>query len=347
MRLKNIPLLLNPVRYIRLQRDFRQPFRALLASSGFLSSNIELFTKSGDRMIVNRADRLLWEAYFKPDKCKVEITQGMFHVFPTNSDHRPYYVRGASGGHTWNPQRFSESVPQLVEELQQQEWSVYSQHGEDGVIQSLLQRISVKHRYVVEFGAYDGVCMSNSRYLIENDNWNAFLIEADPRFYRGLKSLYKNHPRVKIKQGFVTEDNINKLFLEAGVPRDFEVLSIDVDGPDYYLWQALTEFEPRIVIIEYNSTIDPQTEYVIPRDKLEEYGGTSREGASLLSFWNLAIKKGYQPVYSELSGANIFFIHNEITDEFDLNNITPETLYQPPQFGELAGTIAPNGRGYC
>lgn len=347
MRLKNIPLLLNPARYLRLRRDFRQPLRALLAASGFLSINFELFTKNGDRMIVNRADRLLWEAYFKPDKCRIEIAQGMFHVFPTNTEHHAYYVRGASGGHSWQPQRYALPAPQFVAELQQQEWSVYSQHGEDGVIQSLLQRIPVKHRYIVEFGAYDGICMSNSRYLIEKNNWNAFLIEADARFYRGLKRLYQSHPRVKIKQGFVTEENINQLFREAGVPRDFEVLTIDVDGPDYYLWQALTEFEPRIVMIEYNSTIDSRTEYVIPKSKLGEWGGTAREGASLLALWNLGIEKGYQPIYSELHGANIFFVHREVVDMFNIDGITPEALYQPPQFGELAGTKAPNGRGYC
>jgi hypothetical protein len=346
MRLKNFPRLLNPARYSRLRRDFFRPWQALLAASGVMSGEFTLSTRDGETLRTNRADRPLWEAYFNPGGCRVEIERGLFHVIPVNPAHADYYIQGASGGFTWQPQRYTQPVPPLVTELQQQEWSVYSQHGEDGVIQALLQRIPVQHRFVVEFGAYDGIYMSNSRYLIERQDWNAFLIEADPRFYHALEKLYRDHPRVKIKHSFVTEENINRLFREAGVPRDLEVLSIDVDGPDYYLWRALTEFEPRIVVVEYNSSIDAETEYVIPEDKVFEWGGTAREGASLRAFYNLGLEKGYQPIYSELYGANLFFVHRDIADHFNLEGITPEALYQPPQFGELAGTDAPSGRGY-
>lgn len=346
MRLKNLPRLLSPARYRRLRQDFARPWQALLAASGIVAGEFDLQTRGGEILRTSRGDRPLWEAYFRPGDCRVEIDKGLFHVLPANPAHADYYVRGASGGFTWQPQRYAQTVPPVVAELQQQEWSVYSQHGEDGVIQALLQRIPVAHRFVVEFGAYDGVYMSNSRYLIDKQDWNAFLIEADPRFYHQLEQLYRGHPRVTIKQSLITEQNINRLFREAGVPRDFEVLSIDVDGPDYYLWRALTEFEPRIVLVEYNSSIDAGTEYVIPEERIFDWGGTAREGASLLAFYNLGLEKGYQPIYSELYGANLFFVHRDIADRFNLEGITPESLYQPPQFGELAGTAAPNGRGY-
>ena len=233
-----------------------------------------------------------------------------------------------------------------MHELEQAEHSVYSQHGEDGVIQALLKHIPVKHRFVVEFGAYDGEYMSNSRHLIKDHGWRALLIEADPRFYKQLSRRYRNNPNVSLMNEFIYKENINELFKHGGVPRDFEVLSIDVDGPDYYLWQALTEYQPKIVIIESNPSFPAGEHYVVPEDQIRQLGGTSREGASLQSFYELGRQKGYHLVYIELSGANLFFIHDSCLEYFDIEGIEPALLYQPPQFGVLAGGSAPNGRGY-
>jgi len=347
MRLNKLPGLLDLRKFLKLRQDFRRPWRALMAASGAFSSRFTLVTREGQNMTVDRGDLPVWRAYFSASDCQVKIEQGMFHILPTNPRHPDYFIQGGTNGFTWHPLRHGNGQkPSLVGELEQQEWSVYSQHGEDGVIQALLQRIPVKHNFVVEFGAYDGIYMSNSRYLIEKQDWNAFLIEADPRFYGKLKVLYEGHPRVTIQKQFVSVENINQLFRDAGVPKDFEVLSIDVDGPDYYLWEALTEFEPRIVIVEYNSSIDAAKEYVVPEDKIFEWGGTAKEGASLRAFYNLGLRKGYQPVYSELYGANLFFVHRDVVDSFNIDGISPEALYQPPQFGELAGTAAASGRGY-
>ena len=149
--------------------------------------------------------------------------------------------------------------------------------------------------------------MSNSRYWIKEKGWTAYLIEADTRFYKGLSRLYKGHNRVKYQKAMVDENNINVLFKDADVPKDFEILSIDIDSIDYYVWEALTDFTPKVVMIEYNSSILPDKEYVVPRDKVFEYAGTEKEGASILSFFKLGKSKGYHLVYVNYQG-QIYFL---------------------------------------
>lgn len=155
---------------------------------------------------------------------------------------------------------------------------------------------------------------------------------------------------MKTLQSFVTPENINQLFTDAGVPVDFDVLSIDIDSIDYFVWEGLTEYTPRIVIVEYNSAIPATEEYIAPRDEAIKLSGTSDEGASLLAYERLAKRKRYQLVYTELSGSNAFFIHESCKQYFpdtDWSQFTVENLYQPPQFGVLAGGKAINGRGYA
>ena len=183
-------------------------------------------------------------------------------------------------------------------------------------------------------------------YLIKDHGWHACLIEPDPRFFKKLGQRYSDNPRVTLLNEFIYKENINSLFERAGVPRDFEVLSIDVDGPDYYLWQALTDFEPKIVLVESNPSIPPGHSYVVPETDAFRLSGTAQEGASLQALYELGRRKGYHLVYIELSGANLFFVHDSCLDYFDIAGIEPAILYQPPQFGALAGGTAPNGRGY-
>lgn len=302
-------------------------------------------------MKVGRTDGALWEAYFHHDAGEVKVEQAMFKVRPFDKKQSAYFIAPGHNGMTHKPQRWNSNILQnpLVSQLQQAEKAVYSQHGEDGVLATLLGKIPVKHKFIVEFGAHDGVNMSNSRHLIKDKGWSAFLIEGDKRFYSKLSNVYKGESTVKILNSFVTPENINQLFTQAGVPADFEVLSIDIDSIDYYVWQGLTEFTPKIVVIEYNSVVPPDVEYIVERDKALELSGTSKEGASLLAYDRLAREKAYQLIYTELSGANAFFIHDSCKQYFpgvDWSELTASNLYQAPQFGELAGGKAVNGRGY-
>ncbi len=169
MRFSRLKGLLSLSKYKKLQTDFCTSFTALLASTGVSGRTYQLITRTGETMQVDRSDMPVWLEYFSPTVCEVSIEDGLFHVKPKNPAHPDYYIEGASGGFTYNPIRWqrADHIP-LIHELEQAEWRVYSQHGEDGVIQALLKHIPVKHQYVVEFGAYDGECMSNSRHLNKN-----------------------------------------------------------------------------------------------------------------------------------------------------------------------------------
>ncbi len=347
MRPGRFRALLSWRKFSRLKQDFKTPFKALWAASGISDKKIQLQTSSGEEMEVDRGDIPVWQAYFGAPHCEVKIEQGMFHVLPTNPAHADYFIKGTHGGFTWQPQRWSGSDAPLLRELEAAEKRVYSQHGEDGVIQVLLEKLPPCHRFVVEFGAHDGESMSNSRHLIVDHDWHAVLVEPHPPFFKLLQARYANNDRVRTVQAYISPENINQLFADAGVPKDFDILSIDVDGPDYYLWQALTDYQPTIVLVECNASIPPNREYVVPQDKAWELSGTAEEGANLLALYQLGVRKGYRLVYTELSGANLFFVHESIAIDLDLSGLTPEALYQTPQFGELAGGIAPNGRGYA
>lgn len=348
MRLSKLGNLFSLTKYRRLQRDFRNPLTALLAASGLLKKTFRLYDKTNHAYCINRNDQAIWQAYFDSKECEVIPEDGLFRIVPRNPAHPVYHVAGCNYCFTHHPQRWNTALYQspLAQQLEHAERRVFSQHGEDGVLEYLFRSIPTRKPTIIEFGAYDGLYMSNSRNLIHHHGWHALLIEADNRFYKDLHALYQGHAAVVTVNSMVTPENINQLFAEHGIARDFDVLSIDIDSIDYYVWQALIDFTPKVVVIEYNSTILPDVEYVVDPGKVAEYGGTSREGASLLSLYNLGKRKGYELVYSELSGANLFFVHQDYLQYFSYQPLSPEALYQPPQFGVLAGGVAPNGRGY-
>lgn len=156
---------------------------------------------------------------------------------------------------------------------------VYSQNGEDGVIEEVLQRLGIRQGVVVEFGAHNGMFCSNSLALIRN-GWSAFLIEGDGGLYIECCNLHKVNTNVWCYNIFVTPENVNEL-----LPSKCEVLSIDVDGIDYHIWDAYRG-EADIVIIEINSSLPPDS----------DLRGDSQRGSSFASMVVLGSKKGYFPV---------------------------------------------------
>jgi len=333
--------------YQKLKQDFANPLKALLYLNRLLSDPVILKTKSGQPFPTTKDDFPIWSEYFEPKTCHIEIQNELFKVKALKTQ-AEYFIKGGNYKITHEPKRFFPEVlkNELFRSLQESEKKVFSQHGEDGVIEKIFQMIPAPYHFVVEFGAHDGVKMSNSRNLIHHHNWNGFLIEADPQLYQQLESVYAQHPRVKILKSFVTVENINSLFQSAQVPKDFELLSIDVDSIDYFLWEALTDFQPRLVIVECNPIISPDVSYVAPAEKARSLGGTQWEGASFKAFVDLGKKKGYELIYTELIGSNLFFVHRDWLKNLPYSPLDDKLKYQPPQFGQLVDGPAPNGRGY-
>ncbi|NCY17398.1 MAG: hypothetical protein EBX39_11655, partial [Actinobacteria bacterium] len=169
---------------------------------------------------------------------------------------------------------------------------VHSQHGEDGILAEVLDRIesgAALSKWCVEFGAADGVWLSNTCNLIRSRGFRAVMIEADPR--RG-RLLERNHPGDQVvklirKVGLHGDDRLDVILDGCAVPTDLDVVSIDIDGCDHWVLASMETHLPKVIVIEFNPTMPNALEYVQPPD----FG--VRHGSSPRSILQLAQSKGY------------------------------------------------------
>ena len=208
-----------------------------------------------------------------------------------------------------------------IRSLNRFESKVYSQNGEDGILQALFSKIGTTNKFCVEFGVENGA-ECNTRYLREKKNWTGLLMDGGG-----------TQPSC-IKKEFITSDNINDLFKKYNVPKTFDLLSIDIDGNDYWVWKSLdTNYIPRVVVIEYNAKIPPSESKTIAYDPAFRWDGSDYYGASLGALVKLAQTKGYTLAGCERQGVNAFFIRNEELDgKFVIQEL--RELYKPPRFGK-------------
>jgi hypothetical protein len=185
-----------------------------------------------------------------------------------------------------------------------------SQNGEDGVIAEILRRIGSGSRFFVEFGAETGE-QGNCAALAE-DGWDGLLLEADPGKYAALEARWADRAGVRTRHARVEPDAINELLRAGGVPAEPDVLSIDIDGNDWYVWEALTACRPRLVVVEYNGSLPLERRLVQPLDVEHSWDGTDWFGASLGAFEALAEGKGYALIHTESRGVNAFFVRTDL-----------------------------------
>ncbi|HEY4450087.1 MAG TPA: hypothetical protein VGN13_00655 [Solirubrobacteraceae bacterium] len=198
-----------------------------------------------------------------------------------------------------------------AESLTRHEYRGFSQNGEDGVLAELLQRVGAGDGWFVEFGIESGL-EGNCVFLADVLGWAGLFMEPEADAARALARKYAANPRVRTVEALVQPENVEALISDAGVPTDFDVLSIDVDGNDYWIWQALTSFSPHIVVIEYNAQWPLSARWVQPYDRERRWQGTDNYGASLGALRSLGTEKGYRFVHTELSGNNAFFVRSDL-----------------------------------
>ena len=191
------------------------------------------------------------------------------------------------------------------------ELRVFSQNGEDGVLAEILARVGVGERFFVEFGVESGR-EGNCVYLADVAGWTGLFMDCDDDFFAELKRKYRAEDRVRTVKAMITPENVQELFTTNGVPPELDVLSIDVDGADYWIWEAIEDYRPRVVVIEYNSALDPRRRLVQPADLDGGWDGTSYYGASLGALRVMGERKGYRLVHTELSGVNVFFVREDL-----------------------------------
>jgi hypothetical protein len=196
-------------------------------------------------------------------------------------------------------------------------FKVFSQWDEDGIVQFLISHIDIPNRTFVEFGVEDYE-ESNTRFLLINDHWQGLVLDAssdDIRFIQSDKIYWQFD--LQAKQTWITRENIDGLIAQAGFPRDVGLLSIDIDGNEYWIWEAVQSIQPRIVIVEYNALfgLEPlSVPYKEDFSKLSAHHSGLYFGCSLGALEHLAKKKGYVLVGSNQWGHNAFFLRADVAD---------------------------------
>jgi hypothetical protein len=187
---------------------------------------------------------------------------------------------------------------------------VFSQNGEDGVICEILRRIGAGSRYFIEFGIQSGR-EGNCVFLADALGWSGHFIESDPDSFARLSRKYEGST-VTTTQALVTPDNADRLFFDAGSPTEPDVLSIDIDGNDIWVWNGIRKLRPRLVIIEYNSSLDRSTPMCQTFAPDAGWNETAGFGSSLAALDVLAGVKGYTLVHTDLTGVNAFYVRDDL-----------------------------------
>jgi FkbM family methyltransferase len=190
------------------------------------------------------------------------------------------------------------------------EGRVSSQNGEDGILEEIFRRIGSTNRSLVEIGCGDGRDC-NARRLIEVAGGSGLLMTADPHEARSAAARFAGYP-VRVAHSPLRADQIDGLLEAYGTPPRIDLLCIDVDGNDYWLWERLTATRPRVVCIEFNASHLPWKSRVMPYDPDHTWDGSRRFGASLRALSALADENGFSLVGCDRAGVNAFFVETEL-----------------------------------
>lgn len=190
------------------------------------------------------------------------------------------------------------------------EFSVFSQFGDDGIIQYIINEVKPNNQFFVEFGV-ENYLESNTRYLLQNSNWSGLIMDGRKENIDFIKKqdFYWRHELTAL-EAFITTANINSLLKD--IPKEIGLLHIDIDGNDYWIWKAIKETSADIVIMEYNSVFGPERSITIPYhpdfNRTEHHYSNLYAGASITALCDLADEKGYYFVGSNSAGNNAYFV---------------------------------------
>jgi hypothetical protein len=203
----------------------------------------------------------------------------------------------------------------LILDLHQVEFKVFSQFGDDGIIQYLIHRLQPLPDTFVELGV-ENYRESNTRFLLVNNNWRGLVMDGDEDSINYIQrdEIYWRHTLTACR-AFITRENINELLREAGFTGEIGLLSIDIDGNDYWVWEKIGIVDPVVVIIEYNSIFGPDLAVTIPYEpqfaRHQAHYSGQFWGASLQALKLLADRKGYALIGCNSAGNNAYFVRND------------------------------------
>jgi hypothetical protein len=221
-------------------------------------------------------------------------------------------------------------------ELRRAEFSVFSQFGEDGILQFLVQRVPIGREIFVEFGVED-YSESNTRFLLVHDNWRGLILDGGQGHveFARRSGLSWRHDLDAVS-AFVDRENIDSLIGAASIEGDIGLLSIDIDGNDLWVLEAIGVVSPRILVVEYNSTFGPDAAVTVPYDRGFRRGDAHFShlywGASLAALDRVAARRGYALVGGNSAGNNAFWVRRDVLAEIPA--VTIGDAYAPSRFRE-------------
>lgn len=212
------------------------------------------------------------------------------------------------------------------------EKSLFAQGAEEAMLARVFERAPPRRRFCVEFGAGDGLRNSNTARLLREEGWQGVMIEASDYRYKQLRAHWEGDPRVRLAQAQVRPDTVEDLFASLEVPLDLDLLSIDIDGNDYWVWRAIARYRPQVVVIEYNPYYEPPQRWVMTYNPDHAWDGSTYYGASLESLAHLGRAKGYELLCCDRQGNNAFFVEASLFPRFAVGDNRAQALYRPAMY---------------
>jgi hypothetical protein len=222
-------------------------------------------------------------------------------------------------------------------------YKVFSEGNEDGMIHEIFSRIGSESRQFVEIGVGDGL-ECNTAFLV-TQGWEGTWIDYSAEAVKKARGHFPTYP-ISIVCEAVTQANVNAILAAQVSETACDLLSIDIDSYDYYLWESITHICPRVVVIEYNASLPPfvrQTIEYLP--ERQPPVGTNYFGASLGALVELGERKGYSLVGCSLTGVNAFFVRNDLLSDHFCAPYTADNHYEPPRYGLIGQTGHPPAMG--
>jgi hypothetical protein len=211
-------------------------------------------------------------------------------------------------------------------------FKTYAQNDEDGIIQEIFRRIGATERTFAEFGVESGVECNSVKLLVEG--WHGLWIEArsdHANVIRRRFGPFLDRGKLTLLESLASAENIDALLAEGGMAGEIDLLAIDIDYNDYWVWKAVTAVRPRAVVIEYNASLRPPLSLTVPYDPQGHWDGSNFYGASLEALVRLGIEKGYRIVGCSIAGVNAFFVRDDLCGDKFLEPATAAEHYEPPR----------------
>ena len=181
--------------------------------------------------------------------------------------------------------------------------SAYSHFNEEEIIRQILETLPAKTSFCVDIAAGDGVTMSNTHALFKS-GWSGLAVECDGRRFRKLVDRYARFPRAQFAKTRVTPESVVPLLKSHAVPRDFDFLSLDIDGYDHFvLKEILGSYRPFLICAEVNEKIPPPLKFTVKYDPAYVWGGDHFYGQSVAMLEELAQEKNYALIVLEYNNA--------------------------------------------